>query len=395
MRIGLDLICLRGERFGMSWVAWWQAAWLPRLAPDDTFVFFLPPGVASPAAERNVEIVRVPMYDRRGGRVLAEQWELPRRAAPARLDVLHTIAYGSPILYRGPRLLTVHDLGFRIYPDTVPPRFRHYWNWAYGPAARGCRHLVAVSEATRRDIVTLLGRPAAQISVVPCGVDPAFMAAGSQDEASGPVPPERRAAIVPATGSLAAELGSAGPYLLNVGAWQPRKDLITLLRAFEILGTENPHLRLLLCGSPGWGYPPMERLIEAHAPRTSGRVVPLPSFPAGELPGLYRGAALFLFTSIHEGFGLPLLEAMAAGVPVVTTDNSAIPEVAGDAALRAPVGDAPALAAQAGRVLTEPALRNRLVSEGHARARVFSWKRSAERLLDVYRAHFGPAENRP
>lgn len=365
MRIGLDLTSLKGpELSGMAWQAWWLAHWLPRLAPDITFVFFLPPGVAPPVAAPNVELARVPYPDLKGVRFFVEQLLLPRAAARARLDLLHTIAFGPPLFYRGRKLLTMHDLGFRLFPATVPGKYARYWNWAYGTAARGCAHLIAVSGATRDDIVRHLGRRADEISVVPCGIDPVYLE-----------PPTGAAAVPPP--------GLPARYVLNVGVVQPRKDLETLLRAFARIRARHAELTLVVCGPPGWGYPDPASLVARAG--LSGAVRFVSGVPQSAMPALYRGADLFLFTSIHEGFGLPLLEAMASGVPVVATDTSAIPEVVGDAARLAPVGDDAALARAALDLLEDPALRAESVRRGHARAAQFSWERSARLTLDVYR----------
>lgn len=373
MRIGLDLTSLKGpELGGMAWQAFWLARWLPRLAPESTFVFFLPPGVAPPADTPNVEVARVPCPDLRGTRFFVEQLLLPRAAVRARLDLLHTIAFGPPILYGGRKVLTIHDLGFRLYPGTVPGKYARYWNWAYGTAARGCAHLIAVSEATRRDIVMLLKRPEEEISVVPCGIDPVYLATRPHE----------------ASATAATPANPHRPYLLNVGVLQPRKDLGTLLRAFARIRAARPDLELVVCGPRGWGYPAPEVLAEEAG--LAGAVRFVSGVPQAEMPALYRGAALFLFTSIHEGFGLPLLEAMASGVPVVATNSSAIPEVVGDAARLAPVGDDAGLARAALLLLGDPAARAEQVRLGLARAGQFSWERSARLTLDVYQRILGP-----
>jgi hypothetical protein len=158
-RIGLDLLCLAGERTGMGWQAYWLAHHLARLAPEHTFVHFLPDGLDAPVTGANVEVRRVATNDRRGDRIVAEQWRLPRAAGAARLDLLHTIAYGPPWLYRGRKLLTIHDLALWRLPETVPARWRRYWRWAYGVAGRECRPLIAVSECTKHDVVNFLNCP--------------------------------------------------------------------------------------------------------------------------------------------------------------------------------------------------------------------------------------------
>ncbi|MDZ4804260.1 MAG: glycosyltransferase family 1 protein [Candidatus Eisenbacteria bacterium] len=367
MRVGLDLLSLGAEQTGMAWTAHWLARHLPALEPAFTFVFFLPPGVAPPVAGANVEIVRVSVGRHRGGRLLAEQWKLPRAALSARLDLLHTIAYGPPWLYRGTKILTIHDLAFWIMPEIAPTRWRLYWKWAWGVAGRDCKVLIAVSECTKQDAVRFLNRRPEEIRVVHSGVDPMYAPAPGSE---GPSDTVRR-------------LGLPESFVLNVGTLQPRKDLDTLLDTFARLEPGGADLHLVIVGGHGWGYGSLNELVSRRG--LNGRVHLAGFVDRAAMPDLYRAARLFLFTSRYEGFGLPLLEAMASGTPVVTTVHSSIPEVVGDAALTAPPGDSIRLADAAGRLLTDRKLRDEMIRRGLERASTFSWETAAARTLDVYR----------
>jgi glycosyltransferase involved in cell wall biosynthesis len=367
MRVGLDLLCLAGPRTGIEAAAWWLAREMPRLEPEIHFVFFLPVGVEPPSDASNVEVVRVPMGRYRAARIVAEQWHLPRIAAQRRLDLLHAIAYAAPLLYQGRKLQTVHDLGFLVMPGNSPWRYRAYWNWAYGTAARRCAGLTAVSESTRNDLVRLLGWNAARIAVVPSGVDPVFTPA-------------------PATYDLTGRLGRRGlanPYVLFVGTLQPRKGIDTLFETFVLIRRRHADLDLVIAGARGWGYPEPE--VMAHRYGIDGAVHHRSGATLAEIADLYRGARLFLFPSRYEGFGLPPLEAMACGTPVVATSTSSLPEVCGDAALFAPVDRADLLAAQAERILSDPRLARRMIEKGFTRAAEFSWPRAAAKMIAVYR----------
>jgi glycosyltransferase involved in cell wall biosynthesis len=367
-RIGLDLLALEGEWTGMSGTAAWVARLAPDLAPDIDFVYFLPGDAPSPAAAPNVTVRRLTDSRRRGARVVREQWHLAIAAARERLDLLHTVAYGPPALYRGRKLLTVHDLGFRRFPESMPFRWRAYWNWVYGPAARGAAGLIAVSRATRDDLVALSHVPEERIAVVHHGVDPVFYPAAPGDD-----PKSRLAA-----------LGLPTQFLLSVGTLQPRKDLETLLGTFARVAAARADLDLVVCGGRGWGYPGFRTLVRGY--NLEGRVHAVGFVPPERLPDLYRAARALVFTSRYEGFGLPPLEAMASGVPVVATDTSAIPEVTGDAALLAPVGDSERLSEQVLRLMTDSELRQVLVTRGLERARLFPWEAAARKTVMVYRA---------
>jgi glycosyltransferase involved in cell wall biosynthesis len=366
--IGLDLLSLQGPKTGMAWQAFWLAHWMPRLMTEMDFVFFLPPDVEAPASGPNVEIIRVPTGRFRGARVLDEQWTLARAAARRKPDLFHTIAYGPPVLYPGVRILTIHDLAFRLFPETVPQRYRTYWNWAYGAAAAGCRRLIAVSESTRNDIVRVLHRDPNEVSVVTCGVDPVYAPApAGRDD---PRPDALR--------------GLPARYILNVGTIQPRKDFATLLRTYARLRPEFPDLWLVVAGGRGWGYGDPLDMVRREG--LEDRVRLLEFAPPEIMPDLYRGAGILLFPSLYEGFGLPILEAMASGTPVVAVNSSSIPEVVGDAGLLSPPRDDAGLAAHARSILRDPAKRADLARRGLERARLFSWRKAAEETIKVYQS---------
>jgi glycosyltransferase involved in cell wall biosynthesis len=367
MCVGLDLLCLAGPRTGIEAAAWWLAREMPRQAPDIKFVFFLPPGIEPPSDAANVEVVQVPLGRYRAARIVAEQWHLPAIARRRRLDLLHAIAFAAPWLYGGRKLQTVHDLGFLVMPGSMPWRYRAYWKWAYGPAARRCAGLTAVSEFTRSDLVRLLGWDPARITVVPSGVDPIFTPAPTTDDLS-----ERlRKMAVPR------------PYVLFVGTLQPRKGIDTLFETFARIRRDHGDLNLVIAGARGWGYPDPDVMARHYG--VVGAVHHRSGATLAEIADLYRGGRLLLCPSRYEGFGLPPLEAMACGTPVVVTSTSSLPEVCGDAALFAPVGRADLLAEQAERILSDPDLARRMVEKGSARAAKFSWPLAAARMIAVYR----------
>jgi glycosyltransferase involved in cell wall biosynthesis len=367
VRVGLDLLCLAGPRTGIEAAAWWLAREMPPQAPDIQFFFFLPPGIEPPSDAANVEVVHVPLGRYRAARIVAEQWRLPAIARGQQLDLLHAIAFAAPWLYGGRKLQTVHDLGFLVMPGSMPWRYRTYWKWAYGTAARRCAGLTTVSEFTRRDVVRRLGWDPARITVVPSGVDPIF----------APAPP---------TGDLSERLQKMGvprPYVLFVGTLQPRKGIDTLFETFARMRRDHGDLNLVIAGAQGWGYPAPTVMARQHG--VEGAVHHRTSATLAEIADLYRGARLLLCPSRYEGFGLPPLEAMACGIPVVVTSTSSLPEICGDAALFAPVDRADLLADQAERILSDPDLARRMVEKGSARAAEFSWPRAAARMIAVYR----------
>jgi glycosyltransferase involved in cell wall biosynthesis len=288
-----------------------------------------------------------------------ELGRIVRRVAP---DVTHCLHVPTPVPARHPLVVTVHDLIPLIVADVMPSELERsayrFWNFrASGEADR----LISGSNATKCDVMRFYPHTAGMISVIPLAAD--------EFERTAP-------AAVP--DEIA---GDGSPYLLSMGDTKPHKDLPTLLRAFEALHAARPGLRLLLVGREVPGYLRLALGDSPAAARASftGRV------SDGVLRSLYAGAEAFVFPSRYEGFGLPPLEAMACGAPVVCSDAASLPEVVGEAALPFPARDAAAAVAQIERVLDDGELRASLVAAGRARAALFTWERTAAATLEVYR----------
>ncbi|MBN2311557.1 MAG: glycosyltransferase family 4 protein, partial [Candidatus Hydrogenedentes bacterium] len=224
----------------------------------------------------------------------------------------------------------------------------------------------ACSQSTARDIVRLLDVDPGKITVTYEAVDDEFL----------PVDPEAASAL------LAARYGIQRPFILFVGTLEPRKNLTALARAYTRLATDLPHA-LVLAGAPGWQWAELAAAI-AQSPARD-RIV-LPGYvPRGDLPAFYSAADALAYPSRYEGFGLPVLEAMTCGCPVVTSNNSCLPEVAGDAALLVDAADEAGLESALRTVLEDAATRAALIERGRAQARAFSWQACAETTLGVYK----------
>ncbi|MGH2537796.1 MAG: glycosyltransferase family 4 protein [Candidatus Promineifilaceae bacterium] len=292
---------------------------------------------------------------------------LPLQWFTGRLDLFHAPDFVLPPLAgRTPSLLTVHDLSFARYPDAFTPTLIRFLNRAVPRSIGRATHLLADSEATRSDLMALWRVPADKITVLYSGVSKNFRPVTRPSELEA----VRRRYGLP-----------DGPYVLSVGTIQPRKGYQMLIRAFEPLSRALPH-DLVIVGGMGWSYEPI--LAEAAEKGLADRVRFLGFVDDQDLPALYSQAALFAFPSLYEGFGLPILEAMACGAPVVCANASSLPEVAGQAARLAPAGDQAAWSQAMSELLTTPSLRARLVAAGFRQARQFSWKRTAQQLLALY-----------
>ena len=289
-------------------------------------------------------------------------WELQQHPP----DVLFVPSHVLPLVHPPRCVATVHDLGYRHYPQAHTLRSRWYLDWSTRRDARIARRVIADSEATRLDLATFYGIDPAKVVV-------AYPAGG---EGFAPV---RDAATL---ARVRQRYGTGASYFLYVGTLQPRKNLPTLLIAFATLlrdGVLTDDVRLVMAGKKGWLYDNVLATVRALA--LEERVVFTGYVPQQDLPTLLSGALAYVLPSWYEGFGLPVLEAMACETPVICSNVSSLPEVAGDAALLFSPDDATALAGAMERVYREPALRNELAARGREQARCFSWERCAQQVL--------------
>ncbi|MCC7105604.1 MAG: glycosyltransferase family 4 protein [Chloroflexi bacterium] len=294
-----------------------------------------------------------------------EQIVLPLEIARLAPSLVHSPDFIPSFHRRWRAVITVHDLAFLRYPEHLMAQSRRYYG-QIGRAAREADAIIAVSTATKHDLVELLRVPPERISVVLESANPAF----------GPVEDAQQLE------AARRHLGVTRPFVLFVGSLEPRKNLPLLLEAFRELRREHD-LELALVGQRGWLYAPIfQRLAELGL---GPYVRHIDGLPAKMLPAVYSAAELLAFPSLYEGFGLPLLEAMACGCPVVASDRAAIPEVVGQAGLLVPADDAAALAAAIRTLLEQPDMRAAYIRRGLERARSFSWEKAAAETLALYR----------
>ena len=304
-------------------------------------------------------------------RLLTILWHRLRLPLPAEVfsgavDLFHSPDFVLPSLRSARGLITVHDLAFLRVPECADPGLRAYLSQAVPRSLARADHILADSQNTKRDLIELLDVPAGRISVVPAGVEPRFRPI--EDEAERQQVRQRY------------ELDK--PFILSLGTLEPRKNYARLIEAYARLRRQMPHAPdLIIVGGKGWLY---EEIFAAARKWGHGGVRFLGFVPDEDLPALYSLAALFVFPSLYEGFGIPPLEAMACGTPVVCSDRPSLPETANDAALMVDAEDVERLAAAMRRVLEDEALRARLVEKGFAQAQRFTWEKAAQRLLTVY-----------
>lgn len=283
-----------------------------------------------------------------------------------RVDVVHGTNFVVPPARRAARVVTVADLTAVHLPELCTPTARRYPGLVARAVTAGAWvHTFAASVAG--EVVEHLGADPARVRVVPPGLDQPPSAPAAPALPGPPAAPDR-----------AARPGA--PYVLALGTVEPRKDLPSLVRAFDALAAGRPDLELHLVGADGWGAAALDAAVAAARHRDRIRRRGWVADPAAEL----AGAAVLAYPSVYEGFGLPPLEAMAAGVPVVATAAGSVPEVVGDAAALVPVGDTDALAAALATVLDDPDRAAAMVAAGRRRAGSFTWAAAAAGMAALY-----------
>lgn len=287
-------------------------------------------------------------------------WEM-LRSPP---DVLFVPAHVLPPIHPAISLVTVHDLGYRVFPHMHPRLQRAYLDWSTRWNVRAAMHLLADSMATKADLITHYAAPAEKISVAYPGFDETLS-------------PARNPATIAA---VKARYTIPGDYFLYLGTLQPRKNLARLVDAFAALASETS-ATLVLAGKRGWLY--NDLIAQTTRLGLEGRVILTGYVAAADKAALFSGALAFVFPSLYEGFGMPVLEAQACGCPVITSTTSSLPEVAGDAALLVDPGDTAAIAAAMRRLASDAALRETLIERGFSNTRRFSWATCAQTVLDV------------
>ncbi len=300
-------------------------------------------------------------------RILWEQLVQPRALRGSRSELLHALAFAGPKQIDIPWIVTIYDLSFIRFPESFNTINRMYLTYAVQDSLRRAIRAIAISESTKRDLVTKFHVSPEKVKVIYCGIEPSFTAASDSTGVA----------------QLRARYSLPEKFILYLGTIEPRKNIVRLLRAYARAKREArlPH-RLVLVGARGWKYAKVDRVVEEEG--ILNDVMFTGYAPQEELVSWYRAADLFVYPSLYEGFGLPPLEAMACGTPVVTSNASSLPEVVGDAALLVAPENERALADAILRALTDRTLREEMVARGIAQAARFSWQRAARETAALY-----------
>jgi glycosyltransferase involved in cell wall biosynthesis len=363
VRLGIDAHASEREGEGNSTYIRGLIRALPAVAGESDLVLFASdprhPFYRTLAAGARFRIRAFPL----GGGFARIAWGLGRAATREGVDCLH-VQYFAPLGYRGPLVVTVHDLGFLHVPRSFPPGLRLALRLLVPWSATRATRVVTTSEFSRHDVQRRYGLPPEKVVVVPAGVGSGFH---RLDDA--------------ATRRVLGRYGLEPGFVFTLGRLNRRKNLGRLVRAHQALRTDGVSgAPLVIGGKPDYA----SREIRRRTGPDAGSVRWVGLIPDQDLAAFYSGAACFVYPSLFEGFGLPVLEAMACGCPVVSSDRAALPELVHDAGVLVDAERVDVLAAAIARVLGDPALRAELGGRGLARSRELTWERAARRMLGAY-----------
>jgi glycosyltransferase involved in cell wall biosynthesis len=387
LRIGIDYTAAVRQGAGIGRYTRELVRALAELDRDNDYVLFAAAGgqrLADKGWPSNFQMRSVPLSDR----ALAILWyrlQLPLwvELVTGPVDIFHSPDFVLPPVRRarpehGRRtktLVTVHDLSFIRYPQCADANLRAYLNKVVPRSVHRADLVLADSQNTKDDLVELMDLEHNRIEVIYPGIEERFRSI--EDQAL--LEEVRKRYNLPPR------------FILGLGTLQPRKNFTHLIQAYSLLVTRYPLLHLVIAGGKGWLY---EEIFATVEQLDLAEKVVFPGFVADQdLPALYNLADLFVFPSLYEGFGLPPLEALACGTPVVTSNASSLPEVVGEAGLMVGATDVEALAETMKRVLEDNALREGMIAKGVEQARKFTWQKAAAKLLNLYETLNKPMTN--
>ena len=283
-------------------------------------------------------------------------------------DITHFFNYIVPPFVHGKKVVTIHDMVYKAFPETMNSKTRILLNLAMNKSMKRADAVVTDSEFSRSEIIKYFPQYRDKVEVVPCGVDCDMFK-----------PIQDRSIIE----KVKANHNIKGKYFLYLGTLEPRKNLTRLVKAYEILSRRKEDCPLLvLAGGKGWLYD--EIFEEVNKSGLGDKVIFTQYIPGEEICPLMNGAEAFVFPSLYEGFGMPPLEAMACGTPVIVSGSASLPEVVGDCGLIVDAYSEESIADAMGKIADNEELRKQLSEKGIIRAREFSWKKSAEKLYTIY-----------
>ena len=368
MRIGIDATAVPPKPMGAGLYIVYLIQVLSKLDTPHQFIVFAQEYLHPYLADSNREKVHIVWLKNMhpAHRLIWEQTTFLRLIHHWKLDLLHSPHYTMPLLLTIPSVVTFHDLIFFIHPEKHTLAKRYFFPWMMRRSSKKADRIVTDSENTRRDAVRLLDIPLEKITTVHLGYQEIFHKITEKSLLDS----IRQKYLLPEK------------YILYAGAIEPRKNVHLLLTVFEQLVDQGFSHHLVMAGGLGWQYEDVLKQIDGMCSKE--RVHRVGHVPYADLPVFYNLADIFVYPSIYEGFGLPPLEGMACGTPVITSNISSMPEFVGDAGILVEPNDEGALFQAIRQVLEDEGLRQRLAIEGPRQAANFTWRHTAENTLKIY-----------
>ncbi|MFA5104866.1 MAG: glycosyltransferase family 1 protein [Candidatus Margulisiibacteriota bacterium] len=371
MKIAINAMLLMSPRFGIWTYIYNLIEHLARIDAQNNYEIFSGSRVLLLGGSQNFKISN-PCCDlpRASARIMWEQFVQPFLINKGSFDVFHSPDHILPFLpIKAKKIVTVHDLCFYKHPETFPLMKRSYKKLVTPGSLRRADRIIADSASTKKDIIDIFAIPADKISVVHIGAGVEF----------------RKIIDAGILLRLKKERGLEKPFLLFVGTLEKRKNIEGLIDAYILAVREHKiDHDLVVVGRKGWLYEGIFKKVQREG--LAGKIKFIFDARQEELPGIYNLADLFVYPSVYEGFGLPVLEAMACGTPVITSNVSSLPEVAGDAAILIDPHDTGVLALTIVKVLQDDQLKKCLSQKGVERAKQFGWDKCARQTLEVYKS---------
>ncbi len=375
MRIGIDARSVLKKRTGVGTYTYNLIQNLSRLDRENRYVLFYShhlnvrpyiPEIENPNFENR--FFRIP------NKLLNLSWgtiKLPKIDwLVGKVDIYHSPNYNLNILARGKSVMTIHDLNFLAYRQFTISSGRWHYAFKIKNYAQKVDAIIADSFSTKNEIMKYLKIPEDKIHVIYLGCSQAFQPLAADEKLR----------------TTEEKFKIKGNFILYVGTLEPRKNLKGLIQAYAQTQAKNEFL-LVLAGGKGWKYEHIFRLVEKL--KLQDRVIFTGYVPEDDLPGLYKRASLFVYPSYYEGFGLPPLEAMACGLPVIVSNSTSLPEVVGDAGVYVDPYDIRQMSATIDTVLSDSDLLETLRRRGPERAKLFSWEKTAIETLKLYQRLYG------
>lgn len=297
-----------------------------------------------------------------------DQLTYPMVAKKHGAELLHQPCFSAPFIFKGPVVITIHDLISMLFPENIPFASRMFYSKWMPITYRKATKIITISQSTKNDIVRLLKIPSEKITVIPLAVEEKYKKAVSKSELE----------------KVKQKYKIKDDYILHVGTLEPRKNLQFLIKIFAklIQDKKNDNLNLVIVGKKGWYFEGLFELVKKE--QLEDRVIFTGYVDDEDKPAIYQGAKIFAFPSLYEGFGLPPLEAMASGVPVISSNTSSMPEVVGDAGILLSPKDEKAWIEALTLVNNDSAKRSSMIEANKKQIQKFAWEKTAQKTIEIY-----------